>query len=240
MIRLMPFFGGLCVRISDRCVLAQSQVNQNVLTVAAPVYAEAIKRCCAPKFRTTYFANSETGRVSVHVMTDDKMGFAVVTDENMSRRTAHFVLDEVSKLFNKMFAEGPEALNPKTCDVFTKPLGDFLIKCSDPANVEDKVKKVRIAVDEVKELALDNVEKVLQRGQQIDDIVSATDELQSQAISFQGNSRALRQQLWWNNMKGNIVMVVVVVVFLFIVYLVFCGGLSCSSSASAAPAPAAP
>lgn len=95
---------------------------------------------------------------------------------------------------------------------------------------EDKLQQVRTVVDEVKTIALDNVEKVLQRGTQIDEIVEKTDELQNAAVGFQRQSRNLRNQMWWNNTKGTLVIAGVVTAFLVVVYIVFCGGLSCSSA----------
>lgn len=162
-------------------------------------------------------------------MSDDELSFAIITDEKTARRTAHLALDEVSKLFKKMFVESPSKLNAATCEVFKAPSQQLLVKLSDENQVDDKVKRVKQTVEEVKGLALDNVERVLQRGQQIDEIIAATDDLQAQAQGFQRNSRSLRNQMWWNSMKSRVAIGIAVGVFLLIVYFVFCGGISCSS-----------
>jgi vesicle-associated membrane protein 7 len=110
----------------------------------------------------------------------------------------------------------------------------------DPAAADGKVRKVKRAVDEVREVALENIDKALQRGEKIDEMVEQTDELQEQAMSFQSNSRTLRRQLWWNGLKGKLIAGLVVAVFIFVCYVVFCGGLTCKSADGAAPATAAP
>lgn len=131
----------------------------------------------------------------------------------------------------------------KTVDVFARPARDILVRLSRldtslsptrggntnapgslSAPTDAKVKQVKLAVDEVKNIALDNVERVIQRGQRIDDIVQATDDLQFQAQGFQRNSRDLRNQLWWNSMKGKLLIGGVAVIFILLVLFTFFGG----------------
>ena len=229
----MPLFGAVVVRVSDRLVLCQSTASE-AADIPATAWADLISKCSAPRFRQSVFGEFEPGRrVGIHVCTDDEFGVGIFSDEHCPRKVAHAALDEGIKLFRKMFVEAPSKLTPKTVEVFKKPLADVLAKYhGSDAVTDEKVKKVRAAVDEVKELALDNVERVLARGQHIDEIVQQTDELQSQAAGFQRNSKMLKNQMWWNNMKGKLIIAGVILVFLLVVYVVFCGGLSCSSGGS--------
>lgn len=170
-------------------------------------------------------------------MSDDEVGFALVSDEATSRRAAHAALDEIGKLFHRMFVEPVVKLSNTSCDVFKLPLLQVMAKYAEPnVLVDDKIKRVKQTVEEVKGLALDNVERVLQRGQQIDEIISATDDLQAQAQGFQRSSRALRQQMWWNDIRAKAAIGGGIAVFLLLVYFVFCGGISCSSSSKSTSA----
>jgi hypothetical protein len=227
----MSIFGACVVRVSDRLLLHQLVVASDVQQ-PPPVWGEVISKCCAPNFRTSAFVDCSDSpqRIGYHILSDDEVAFALITDEQMTRRGAHLILDEISKLFHKMFVEAPHKLSSKSCDVFQQPLQQLIARQVSSAGVDEKVKQVKRTVEEVKGLALDNVERVLARGQQIDEIISATDDLQSQSQGFQRSSRALRNQMWWNNAKAKAFVVGGVVAFLLIVYFVFCGGLSCSSS----------
>lgn len=252
----MPFYGGVVIRLSDRMVLAQAitqlpgplpgvrdgdgvvsppAVTGQAVVIPAATWAEVVAKSSCANFRTTYLTAASDGsgnKFGVHVYTDNYYGFAVVSDEGMTRRSSHYVLDEMSKLFLKMFVESAEKLSPHVCESFKTPLLQMLLKYSDERNIDDKVRKVRAAVDEVKDIALDNIERVLERGAKIDDIVAQTDELQGHAAGFQRSSRQLRVQLWWNNVRNSAVMVGVVIAFLVVVYLVFCGGITCKGSSS--------
>lgn len=226
----MPFFAALVVRLADSCVLSRFSNAE----LEPTVWNDIVTKCQAPKYRTTYLlgGGERTGsekRLAVHIMTDAFVGFACVSDSTLPRRTGHLFLDELAKVFYKMFVEPPEKLTSTLCASFNSTMKEHITRSSEKLP-EDKLQQVRTVVDEVKTIALDNVEKVLQRGTQIDEIVEKTDELQNAAVGFQRQSRNLRNQMWWNNTKGTLVIAGVVTAFLVVVYIVFCGGLSCSSA----------
>lgn len=225
----MSLLGALVVRISDRLLLHQCQTDEKI---APFVWGEVISRCTAPNFRTSSFLSDSSDaakRFGFHILSDDEIAFAILSEEGTTRRSAHIALDDVAKLFKKMFVEAPSKLSPSSCSVLQQPLLQLLTRhASLDTTVDDKVKQVKRTVEEVKGLALDNVEKVLARGQQIEEIISATDDLQSQAQGFQRSSRALRNQMWWNNSKTKVFIAIGVLVFLLIVYVIFCGGISCN------------
>lgn len=244
-------YGGVVVRLADRMLLCKvAAVPTQGFTIPGTAWAELVDRCAAPFFRTSAFLNVTADdnpaheiKLSYHVMTDDALGFALVGMQGISRRQGHAAVDEMAALFHKMFVENPAKLTPQLVDVFAKPCRDLLIRLSDddavsgagnaasapgrssgPTDANDKVRKVRAAVDEVKNLALDNVDRVIQRGQRIDDIVQATDDLQFQAQGFQRSSRELRNQIWWNSMKGKIIIGGVASLFILLVLFTFFGG----------------
>eukprot|EP00758_Cryptobia_borreli_P019353 Tbor_TRINITY_DN8369_c0_g1::TRINITY_DN8369_c0_g1_i1::g.21101::m.21101 len=224
----MPFYGGIVVRVSDRCILTETVSDEDI----KDIWGELSNRCSTPNFRTTYMVQlpSSPKKVAVHILTDITTGYAIVSDDHTNRRSGHYVLDEVAKTFVKMFPEGVVPLSPLTTEPFQKPFAEMLAKYSKEGAIDDKAKKVRKTVEEVKELVLENVERVLERGTKIDDIVSQTDSLSQSAQGFQRSSRQLRNAMWWNGIKGKLIIGGVVVIFLFVLYLVFCAGGTCSKS----------
>lgn len=237
-------YGVVVVRLVDRSLLSKVVgVPPSGFAIPGTVWAEMASRCGAPHFRTSAQINvtSETDPateipLSYHIMTDDAIGYGLVAAQGVSRFRGFSALDELAALFKKMFVEPPSKLNPKLVDVYAKPARDVLLRISTGGGGDgvhegdEKVRKVKLAVDEVKNMALDNVEKVIQRGQRIDDIVQATDDLQFQAQGFQRNSRELHQQLWWNSMKGKLVIAGVVVFMLLLMYFTFFVGNGNSST----------
>ncbi|KAG5506148.1 hypothetical protein GH5_05831 [Leishmania sp. Ghana 2012 LV757] len=228
-------YGAVVVRLVDRMMLCKTPtVPTDGFTIPGTAWADLVSRCSAPHFRTSAFLNvtadsdpTQEVALSYHLMTDDALGYGIIGAKAVGRREGHAALDELAALFKKMFVEPPSKLNPKLVDVFVRPARDLLMKLSSGAvsdSSDNKVKKVKLAVDEVKNLALDNVERVIQRGQRIDDILQATDDLQFQAEGFQRNSRDLRNQLWWSSIKGRIVVAGAIGFMLMLVYFTFFAG----------------
>ncbi|EAN98723.1 vesicule-associated membrane protein, putative [Trypanosoma cruzi] len=231
-------YGGVLVRLSDRLMLCKAPgCPTNDFSIPGTVWAEVVSKCSAPNFRTTSFISLDSEglsgveegaegplQLSYHIMTDSELAFAILANKAVTRRQGHAALDEAAKTFRKMFVESVAKLNTKMVDVFVKPYRDVLLRMSDSGEPEEKVRKVKMAVAEVKDLALDNVERVIQRGQRIDDIVQSTEDLQFQAQGFQRSSRDLRQQLWWNSVKGKLMVGGVAAFFIMIVLFVFFSG----------------
>ncbi|KAK5852253.1 hypothetical protein PBY51_023737 [Eleginops maclovinus] len=83
-----------------------------------------------------------------------------------------------------------------------------------------KMDQVQSQVNEVKVILKDNISKVLERGDRLDDLIGKTDDLQASADSFQRTSTRVARKYWWKNIKmmiiiGVIVLIIVVLIILF-------------------------
>lgn len=226
-------YGVAVVRIVDRAMLVKAPgMPTNDFTIPNTAWAELASKCAASHFRTSLFINVTSDSdptkeiaLSYHVMTDDALGYGIICGKAMARLQGHSALDELAALFKKMFVESPSKLTPKMADVYAKPAREMMVRLSGSGNSnDDKVKKVKVAVEEVKGMAMDNVERAIQRGQRIDDIVQATDDLQYQAEGFQRSSHQLSNQIWWNSMRGKLLIGGVACVFLLLVFFTFFAG----------------
>jgi hypothetical protein len=77
---------------------------------------------------------------------------------------------------------------------------------------------------------MENIEKVLDRGEKLEVLVDKTESLRYQADQFQKSGKALRNKMWWQNIKMKllvalIICIVIVVIFLFVC---FSGGKNCT------------
>merc|ERR1711981_1415125 len=65
----------------------------------------------------------------------------------------------------------------------------------------DAVSKVKGQIEDVKNVMVENVEKVLERGEKIELLVDKTDRLTQQAFKFENTSKQLRSALFWRKVK---------------------------------------
>ncbi|CAL8278152.1 unnamed protein product [Merluccius merluccius] len=80
-----------------------------------------------------------------------------------------------------------------------------------------KLDQVQGQVNEVKVILKDNINKVLERGDRLDDLMDKTGDLQATADTFQRTSTRVARKYWWKNIK---MMIIIGVVVLFIVILI--------------------
>jgi len=102
----------------------------------------------------------------------------------------------------------------------------------------DKVKQVQAQVEEVKGIMHQNIEKVIERGDKIENLQEKTDELQNSAQQFKKSTTKLKRQMWWKNMKLNLIIAFIVIAILLILILgAVCGVGLCHGYGSSTPAP---
>lgn len=89
----------------------------------------------------------------------------------------------------------------------------------------DNIGAVKSQIDDVKGVMVQNIERVLERGEKLELLVERTDRLNQQAFRFEASSRSLRRTMYWKQMRCRIAMGVGVCFLIFILSATACGGL---------------
>ncbi|KAK0593193.1 hypothetical protein LWI29_032642 [Acer saccharum] len=74
---------------------------------------------------------------------------------------------------------------------------------------------------------MDNIEKVLDRGERIELLVDKTENLQFQADSFQRQGRQLRRKMWLQSFKVKVIVGGTILSLFIIAWLAVCHGFKC-------------
>lgn len=85
---------------------------------------------------------------------------------------------------------------------------------SNNASSSDRIRSVQGEIDQVKDVMVHNVERILNRGERIELLVDKTENMSQQAFAFRKRSTQLRRQMWWKNIKLLMIMGVSAVVSL--------------------------
>lgn len=86
----------------------------------------------------------------------------------------------------------------------------------------DRIRKVQGAIGEVRDVMLDNIEKVLARGERIEDTVKRTDEMAHNALHFKKAGTSLKRAMWCRNMKLWFILGGVLIVLAYIIAAAVC------------------
>eukprot|EP00300_Choanocystis_sp_HF-7_P015331 c19015_g1_i2.p1 GENE.c19015_g1_i2~~c19015_g1_i2.p1 ORF type:complete len:108 (+),score=32.61 c19015_g1_i2:428-751(+) len=87
----------------------------------------------------------------------------------------------------------------------------------------DALDRVRGEIDQVKSVMATNIEKVLSRGEKIDQLVDKTETLNDRAFHFKKESVKLRNAMWWKKCKANTAVALAILGVIAFVVLYLCG-----------------
>ncbi|KAI8364257.1 synaptobrevin-domain-containing protein [Blakeslea trispora] len=80
-----------------------------------------------------------------------------------------------------------------------------------------KTARVQQQVDEVVGIMQENIDKVMQRGERLDDLRGKTEDLQATAGHFRRGANQVRKRMWWKDLKWKIIIAVTILVILGII-----------------------
>eukprot|EP00388_Colpodella_angusta_P016218 GDKJ01040190.1.p1 GENE.GDKJ01040190.1~~GDKJ01040190.1.p1 ORF type:complete len:235 (-),score=43.56 GDKJ01040190.1:204-908(-) len=147
-----------------------------------------------------------------NIVGDGSFIYLCVTEESFSRVTAFNFLTAI-----KNNCGGGRKKSPQEMHSQLKKDVDFF---SDPKN--DKITKIRDDIAQVKEIMIDNIEKILERGDKIDNLVAKTDDLKTESTKFESNARELKWKMFKKRIFLTIIVIVVVLLVIFIIVLIAC------------------
>ncbi|MDC1215355.1 synaptobrevin family protein [bacterium] len=149
--------------------------------------------------------------------------FLVVADEAFGRQAPFACLDKIAAEFTQNYGDrARDAIAHSLNRSFAPVLKQQMDLVSNNPGEVSKVSRVQQQVSEVKEIMMDNIEKVLDRGEKIELLVDKTENLRFQADNFHRTGRALRRRMWWQNLKMKLVFASFVVIVILILFLSFC------------------
>ncbi|XP_010901019.1 vesicle-associated membrane protein 8 [Esox lucius] len=100
---------------------------------------------------------------------------------------------------------------------------------------QNKVKTLQSQVDGVKDIMTQNVDRILARGERLDDLMGKSEDLEAGAQNFKHTSQKVARAYWWKNMKLWVLIVVIVLVIILIIVLLSTGVIPTSSTSPTTP-----
>jgi vesicle-associated membrane protein 7 len=132
-------------------------------------------------------------------------------------------LQDIKERFLTTYSkERAKAAPPYGMMEFSKVIGKQMKYFSNNPNV-DKIKQVHGEIEQVKDVMVHNIERVLERGERIELLVDKTDNLNQQAFAFRKRSTALRRSMWWKNTKLMILLGFVIILLIYFIVGSACG-----------------
>lgn len=181
-------------------------------------------------------------------LVDKGFVFLVVADEAVGRSMPFVFLERIRDDFMRRYessinAEGSShpLIDDEDDDLFEDrfsiaynldrefgpKLKEHMQYCISNPEEMSRLSKLKAQITEVKGIMMDNIEKVLDRGEKIELLVDKTESLQFQADSFQRQGRQLRRKMWLQNLRFKLMVGGGLIFFILFLWLIACGGFKC-------------
>ncbi|ORX36691.1 synaptobrevin-domain-containing protein [Kockovaella imperatae] len=160
----------------------------------------------------------------IHYVSSDGVIYLVMADDSVGRRMPFGFLAEVERKFTSMFSSdmvisaGGHSLDHEFEPELKKLMDQYT---ANPPS--DPLKQAKTDLDNVKDIMVQNIDSILQRGERLDLLVDKTDTLAGQAYAFRRGARSVRRQQWWRNQRITVLTGVVCVLLFYILLAQFCG-----------------
>jgi vesicle-associated membrane protein 7 len=126
-----------------------------------------------------------------YIVSDLGITYLVMADEGLGRRIPFAFLEEIQSRFEEKYGSKALEALPYGMSEFSRILGSKMESFTNNAS-SDKIRQVQLELDKAKDVMAQNIEKVLERGEQIDLLVHKTDALNQASFQFKKRSTALK------------------------------------------------
>ncbi|KAK3414764.1 hypothetical protein EUGRSUZ_H00084 [Eucalyptus grandis] len=189
------------------------------------IASQCLQKLPATNNKFTYNCDGHT----FNYLVENGFTYCVVAAESAGRQIPIAFLERIKDDFNKRYGGGKAttaAANSLNRE-FGPKLKEHMQYCVDHPEEISKLAKVKAQVSEVKGVMMENIEKVLDRGEKIELLVDKTENLRSQAQDFKQQGTKIRRKMWLQNMKIKLIVLGIIVALILIIILSVCHGFKC-------------
>eukprot|EP00842_Homolaphlyctis_polyrhiza_P000808 jgi/Hompol1/1728/HPOL_004949-RA len=139
-----------------------------------------------------------------HTLQRNGISFLCMAEEEFGRRVPFAFLDECAKRFESAYAHRAQTAIAYGLNDFAPQLQQLMFDFSHGPH--NKVAALQGELDSVRGIMASNIERVLERGAAIENLVDKTESLNQASFAFKKRSTALRRAMWWKNTRLLVVM----------------------------------
>ncbi|PWA90587.1 vesicle-associated membrane protein [Artemisia annua] len=168
--------------------------------------------------------------------------YCVVAKESVGKQISIAFLERVRADFKKRYGGGKadtavaKSLNKEFGPIMKEHM-QYIIEHADEI---EKLIKVKAQVSEVKSIMLDNIDKAIDRGENLTNLNDKAENLRDseyvaqillffQAQQFKKAGTKIRRKMWYQNMKIKLVVLGILLLLVLVIWLSICHGFDCTN-----------
>nr|GEV26637.1 vesicle-associated membrane protein 711 [Tanacetum cinerariifolium] len=168
-------------------------------------------------------------RYIFHVKRIDGLTVLCMADDVAGRRIPFAFLEDIHQRFVRTY--GRAVLSAQAYgmnDEFSRVLSQQMDYYSNDPNA-DRMNRLKGEMSQVRNVMIQNIDKVLERGDRLESLVDKTANMQTNTLRFKKQSRRFRNTMWWRNVKLMVILGFALLGILYVVLAFACQGFSLPS-----------
>ncbi|GBG62559.1 hypothetical protein CBR_g31196 [Chara braunii] len=157
---------------------------------------------------------------------DGLYAFLVVAVESVERKTIFAFLEKVREEFQSRYVATGRAESARAHGLdreFAPRLKEWM---ASPESL-NKVAQVKEQIEDVKNVMITNIERVLEHQAKLEVVFKKAAQLQDNATVFRNEGVRLRRRLWLQNIKVKLLVFFIIVFIILLLWLAICRGFKC-------------
>ena len=160
-----------------------------------------------------------------HYHVDGGMIFMCMVEQEVKKRTAFSFLEGMLASWRGRYAATEQTATAFAMQQdFSKELARLMKHYNSGGGGGDNISKVQLQIESVKEVMVENIDQLLERGEKIELLVDRTDRLNQTAVKFERSTRALKNDMLWRKVKMYLFILLAVAVLCLFIAMSICGG----------------
>nr|GMC47095.1 vesicle-associated membrane protein 711 [Ipomoea batatas]GMC53188.1 vesicle-associated membrane protein 711 [Ipomoea batatas] len=198
---------------------------------ATPTNASAIARQILEKTHGDSDSNVSYSqdRYIFHVKRTDGLTVLCMADDVAGRRIPFAFLEDIHQRFVRTYGRAVLSAQAYAMnDEFSRVLSQQMEYYSNDPNA-DRINRLKGEMSQVRNVMIENIDKVLDRGDRLELLVDKTATMQGNTLRFRKQARRFRSTVWWRNVKLIIALIVLLLVIVYAVLAFVCHGITLPS-----------
>ncbi|KAG2377986.1 hypothetical protein C9374_008608 [Naegleria lovaniensis] len=160
----------------------------------------------------------------------NEVTFMCMSDSYFSTAQCFKFIQNIKEEWFKMYGDsGKTVSNNYAMNKSFKPFLKNKMNYFNHDPESNKIRKIKNQIQDIQNVMITNIDKVIQRGERIDILVGKTDELVVRAEEFKKKTNDLKRAIISSWLKAAAVCGFIIIVLALILFLYFCNGVGCLS-----------
>ncbi|XP_058212454.1 vesicle-associated membrane protein 724 [Rhododendron vialii] len=164
-------------------------------------------------------------------LVEDGYAYCVVAKDSVGKQISNAFLERMRADFKKRYAGGKAdtAVAKSLNKEFGPIMKEHMQYIIDHAEEIEKLLKVKAQVSEVKSIMLENIDKAIDRGENLTILNDKAQDLRESAQQFKNQGTKIRRKMWYQNMKIKLAVLGILLLLVLVIWVSVCHGFDCTN-----------